>query len=640
MVNGDLMEEYEMKFAEDTVAYSYIRISSSKQALGDGPGRQIALSEAYAARHGLKLDEALEDIGRSGWSGANVYKGALGRFLDMISSGQVVRGSVLLVESLDRLSRQHPMDAQVILTSILTSGVNVVTLDDNNVYSAESLREDWTELIRIISIQARAHGESQRKSSLSKSAIQKRRALALEGKAKFTTNVPAWISQYKDRDGVTQYELNEHADTIRKIFALAKDGCGQMTITKELNRLKLPTYRKKSAGWHQTGIGRILDNHAAYGTFIPILKVGEGKEQIADPIPNYFPAVISEEDFHIAQRHRARRIVKGRKGNRFTNLFNGMCSCEHCFGNMSINYSGPPGKQKPILRCYNSWRGVGCSMPAKYFDYESLERVVLDTVREFSISDFVGHKTKNTELTAIEEAIRRSHTALAEIERKEENLVGQMQMVSAASAGVLHKALDKLQIEKTDTEKALKLAKRERDIMLGAMSDFSDIDRIIQENRRQWPMMDDIEVFRSRSQVNAALRYLFSHFLFDAQKHVASLVFENGLFAYHFKDGKLESTTDLIASGVVGPKAGAMTLDHFTSYISNPTDEAGRRVLETAQDRIEKYMIARNQRSPSNREAATNPRLDDPTVQRLKAERQARAKEWLEKTEERKGSKR
>ncbi|MCJ8151518.1 recombinase family protein [Shinella sedimenti] len=633
------MEEYEMKFTEDTVAYSYIRISSSKQALGDGPGRQIALSEAYAARHGLKLDEALEDIGRSGWSGANVYKGALGRFLDMISSGQVVRGSVLLVESLDRLSRQHPMDAQVILTSILTSGVNVVTLDDNNVYSAESLREDWTELIRIISIQARAHGESQRKSNLSKSAIQKRRALALEGKAKFTTNVPAWISQYKDRDGVTQYELNEHADTIRKIFALAKDGCGQMTITKELNRLKLPTYRKKSTGWHQTGVGRILDNHAAYGTFIPILKVGEGKEQIAAPIPNYFPAVISEEDFHIAQRHRTRRIVKGRKGNRFTNLFNGMCTCEHCFGNMSINYSGPPGKQKPILRCYNSWRGVGCSVPAKYFDYESLERVVLDTVREFGISDFVGHKTKNTELAAIEEAIRRSHGALAEIECKEENLVGQMQMVSAASASVLHKALDKLQVEKTDTEKVLKQAKQERDIMLGAMSDFSDIDRIIQENRRQWPMMDDIEVFRSRSQVNAALRYLFSHFLFDAQKHVASLVFENGLFAYHFKDGKLESTTDLISSGLVGPKAGAMTLDHFTSHISNPTDEAGRRVLETAQDRIKKYMIARNQRSPSNREAAANPRLDDPTVQRLKAERQARAKAWLAEMEERKRSK-
>ncbi|WVT74026.1 recombinase family protein [Sinorhizobium chiapasense] len=600
MVNARLMEDAEMKFPEGTIAYSYIRISSSKQALGDGPGRQIALSEAYAARHSLILDEALEDIGRSGWSGANIYKGALGRFLDMISAGQVARGSVLLVESLDRLSRQHPIDAQVILTSILTSGVNVVTLDDNNVYSAESLREDWTELIRIISIQARAHGESQRKSNLSKSAIQKRRALALEGKAKFTTNIPAWISQYKDKDGVTQYELNDHAATIRKVFDMAKDGCGQMTIAKELNRLKTPTYRIKSTGWHQTAIGRILDNHAAYGTFIPLLKVGDGMEQIADPIPNYYPAVVTEEDFHIAQRHRARRIVKGRKGNRFTNLFNGMCTCMHCGGNMSINYGGVPGKQKPHLRCYNSWRGNGCPVDAKYFDYEGLERVVLDTVREFGISDFVGQKSKNSELKAVEDTIRTSQTALGEIERKEANLVEQMVMVSAASASVLHKALDKLQVEKVDNEKSLKEAKQQRDVMLGSMSDFNDIDRIIQENRKQWPSMDDAEVFRSRSQVNAALRYLFSHFLFDAEKHVASLVFENGLFAYHFKDGKLDSTTDLIASGVVGPKPGSMTLDHFTTQIPDPKDEAGERELETAQDRIRKYVVARNKRIEGN----------------------------------------
>ncbi|MGE6781312.1 recombinase family protein [Ensifer adhaerens] len=589
-----------MKFPEGTIAYSYIRISSSKQALGDGPGRQIALSEAYAARHSLILDEALEDIGRSGWSGANIHKGALGRFLDMISAGQVARGSVLLVESLDRLSRQHPIDAQVILTSILTSGVNVVTLDDNNVYSAESLREDWTELIRIISIQARAHGESKRKSDLSKSAIQKRRALALEGKARFTTHVPAWISQYKDKSGTTQYELNEHAATIRKVFDMAKDGCGQMTIAKELNRLKTPTYREKSTGWHQTAIGRILDNHATYGTYIPIVKVGDAMEQIADPIANYYPAVITEEDFHIAQRHRARRIIKGRKGNRFTNLFNGMCTCMHCGGNMSINYGGVTGKQKPHLRCYNSWRGNGCPVPATYFDYESLERVVLDTVREFGISDFVGQKSANSELKAVEDTIRTSQTALAEIERKETNLVEQMVMVSASSAGVLHKALDKLQVEKTDAQEALKQARQDRDVMLGSMADFSDIDRIIQENRKEWPSMGDIEVFRSRSQVNAALRYLFSHFLFDAEQHVASLVFENGLFAYHFKDGKLDSTTDLIASGVVGPKPGSMTLDHFTTQIPDPKDEAGERELETAQDRIRKYVVARNKRIEGN----------------------------------------
>ncbi|HEY0122212.1 MAG TPA: hypothetical protein VGC14_10725 [Rhizobium sp.] len=52
--------------------------------------------------------------------------------------------------------------------------------------------------------------------------------------------IPAWFNQYKGRDGEIQYELNERADTIRLIFQLAKDGMGQMAITKELNRLGTP----------------------------------------------------------------------------------------------------------------------------------------------------------------------------------------------------------------------------------------------------------------------------------------------------------------------------------------------------------------------------------------------------------------
>ncbi|MCY1378213.1 hypothetical protein D9M69_658280 [compost metagenome] len=114
--------------------------------------------------------------------------------------------------------------------------------------------------------------------------------------------------------------------------------------------------------------------------------------------------------------------------------------------------------------------------------------------------------------------------------------------------------------------------------------------------------MDDAEVYRSRSQVNAALRYLFSHFLFDAEKHVASLVFENGLFAYHFKDGKLVSTTDLIATGVVGPKPGSMTLDDFMSDVYYPKiqAEADVKTVEDRQDRIRKYVVARNKRIASN----------------------------------------
>ena len=89
-------------------AYSYIRFSSEKQRRGDSLRRQLEDSEAYAAANGLKIDDTLKfrDEGLSAYDGTNLEKGALGRFIEAVKIGRIERGSHLLVESLDRLSRQ------------------------------------------------------------------------------------------------------------------------------------------------------------------------------------------------------------------------------------------------------------------------------------------------------------------------------------------------------------------------------------------------------------------------------------------------------------------------------------------------------------------------------------------------------
>jgi DNA invertase Pin-like site-specific DNA recombinase len=78
-------------------------------------------SAAYAAEHGLELvDESrLQDIGVSAFKGANVADGALGRFLAAVKANKVPRGSFLLVESLDRLSRQAPFKSFAIFSEII-----------------------------------------------------------------------------------------------------------------------------------------------------------------------------------------------------------------------------------------------------------------------------------------------------------------------------------------------------------------------------------------------------------------------------------------------------------------------------------------------------------------------------------------
>ena len=107
--------------------YSYIRFSDARQATGASVERQAGIAQAWAAEHGLTLDDSLSmrDEGLSAYHQRHVRKGALGVFLKAAEDGRVEPGSVLLVESLDRLSRAEPLTALAQMTSIIDAGIAV-----------------------------------------------------------------------------------------------------------------------------------------------------------------------------------------------------------------------------------------------------------------------------------------------------------------------------------------------------------------------------------------------------------------------------------------------------------------------------------------------------------------------------------
>src|SRR6267378_1002220 len=111
-------------------AYSYLRLSTPEQIKGDSIRRQLERSRAYAEKHRLQLDESLRDLGVSAYKGRNREHGALGRFLEHVRSDRVPRGSYLIVESLDRLSREKPRQALKPFLSLIDAGVKIVTLQD------------------------------------------------------------------------------------------------------------------------------------------------------------------------------------------------------------------------------------------------------------------------------------------------------------------------------------------------------------------------------------------------------------------------------------------------------------------------------------------------------------------------------
>jgi DNA invertase Pin-like site-specific DNA recombinase len=73
----------------------------------------------------------LQDIGVSAFDGSNVLSGQLGLFLKAVNEGRIAKGSFLLVESLDRLSREDALSALGTFTSLLKAGITIVTLSDN-----------------------------------------------------------------------------------------------------------------------------------------------------------------------------------------------------------------------------------------------------------------------------------------------------------------------------------------------------------------------------------------------------------------------------------------------------------------------------------------------------------------------------
>ncbi len=90
-------------------AYSYLRFSTPEQRHGDSFRRQTDAAAKYAAKHGLMLDDSLRlaDEGVSAFRGKNAATGKLSEFLEHVESGEVPKGSYLLVENLDRITRQN-----------------------------------------------------------------------------------------------------------------------------------------------------------------------------------------------------------------------------------------------------------------------------------------------------------------------------------------------------------------------------------------------------------------------------------------------------------------------------------------------------------------------------------------------------
>jgi DNA invertase Pin-like site-specific DNA recombinase len=309
-------------------AIAYLRFSSLNQLQGDTIRRQKKLVDDWLKEHtDYYLDPVtFEDLGLSEYRGQHAAPGAFSEFMEAVQRGHISSGSVLLVESLDRLSREKIGDATERLRAILKAGIDVVTLSDNTHYTRDSLDDPYS-IIKAILIAQRANEESEIKSKRLRASWAEKRKDAAEKSKIMTTKCPYWLKVNNTRTG---FEIIEaRASVIRMIFSLRLEGMSYARISIYLNEKGMENLKGNVSQWHSASIERLTKKKAVIGFLVPSRQITVTG---VDEIPGYYPAIISKDDFERVQLMTCE--PESRKDGNFNpyriNIFRSLMRCKQC----------------------------------------------------------------------------------------------------------------------------------------------------------------------------------------------------------------------------------------------------------------------------------------------------------------------
>jgi DNA invertase Pin-like site-specific DNA recombinase len=352
-------------------AYSYIRFSTKKQLSGHSLERQIERAQRYAVAHELDLDTSTyRDLGISAFDRSNVERGALAQFLKAVRDGSIPRGSYLLIESFDRLSRSDVLTALELFISLINSGITIVTLEKDDapeIWNRETaMRTD--KLMLTIIIMSRAYEESVRKSDLLTKKWELKKQNVVKGEF-LTSECPRWLKPLPDKSGFEVIESK--AESVRRVFEHRLAGHGVVSIVRKAN---LEGWEMVGNGdtWHLSTVKRLLVNRAVLGEYQP-KKYVKRKERINDglPVPGYYPAIVNRQVFNDVQALLLRnKSFPNKKSLDCKNIWQGLLTCE-CGGTFTKKNKASV-KQPHYALYYCSNRQLGktkCpSIPAKVLD--------------------------------------------------------------------------------------------------------------------------------------------------------------------------------------------------------------------------------------------------------------------------------
>ncbi|WP_447835913.1 recombinase family protein [Aeromonas salmonicida] len=343
-------------------AWLYARFSSSQQADGDSINRQVKAAQQWCSANGIELQQtSFRDLGVSGWK--SIKRPMFEQLIKAMQEGKIPRGSYVLFESTDRLSRRGWRHTQELIRTITcVYDCKLVILDKGQVYTKENVNDVVQNILLMVAADM-AEKESQRKSDLVAAAYKSKRQ---DGDV---SRWPFWID--KTDSG---FVLNENAETIRLIIALRLKGVGALGIASELNRRGIKSSR--GGNWGHTSIRVVLSNSALYGTkdFYSMKTIKQfdehGEEikvtdnQLVSSMSNVFPPLC---DFTTWQQIQIKGEKPGRKGQ--SSPFHNMLFCK-CGAAMGLQI-GSAGER--YRKCTRSKVGSCSQKMIRNFDETLIE---------------------------------------------------------------------------------------------------------------------------------------------------------------------------------------------------------------------------------------------------------------------------
>jgi hypothetical protein len=392
---------------EPKTAYAYIRFSSGKQTGNDSYERQIERAKEYARAHNLVLDEetTLEDLGVSGYLGNNLEHGALAGFVEAVKAGKVAKGTVLIIESLDRLSRDKVLKANSLFSTLLTNGIEIATLLDKQYYTEESVNKNVGQLMISIGVMQRAYEESATKADRIGNIWKKKKAGASKTDIA-TTKVPAWLEVVGRRTergrqvGGKIKVIKKRAAIVQEIFELKKQGLGKrlikerlnstLRISKHLKAKKVPAFGR-SGVWHDSYIESILHNRAVLGE-AQFWKTVDGVRVKDGPvIPDYYPRIIKQDLFDACQEKQI--YTRGPAAKRVANLFSELLFDGDTEAPIKYTDKGEKSKDGRYKYLYSEEPdSTKTKRRSKGWDYTVFENLFLKHIQEINWNKVAGRE--------------------------------------------------------------------------------------------------------------------------------------------------------------------------------------------------------------------------------------------------------